>query len=180
MAYHVPVYQQRDTLGFGALYQLMSLIGRYLRAYTIHTSYNIDDFGRSYLENRMRDFPIDLAGRAERDCGVYALTVAYEVYRTAREASPRLPVEFRLFAMPEHVTLVIADRSQNNYYIVNNDQVSPPRHGDTMEDVARTYAPIRGLQNLVTPAMEIELGSTAQSESVFRRQAWARYQDSAS
>jgi hypothetical protein len=83
------VYQQRDTLGFGALYQLMSLIGRYLRAYTIHTSYNIDDFGRSYLENRMRDFPIDLAGCAERDCGVYALTVAYEVYRTVREASPR-------------------------------------------------------------------------------------------
>jgi hypothetical protein len=82
--------------------------------------------------------------------------------------------------MPEHVTLVIADRSQNNYYIVNNDQVSPPRHGDSMEDVARAYAPIRGLQNLVTPAMEIELGSTTQSEPAFRRQAWARYQDSAS
>jgi hypothetical protein len=158
----------------------MDLIGRYLRAYTVHTSYNIGDFGRSYLENQMRDFPTDLVGRVERDCGVYALTVAYEVFRTAREATPRLPVEFRLFAMPEHVTLVIFDRSQNNYYIVNNDRVSPPRQGDIMEDVARAYAPIPGRRNLVTPSMEFELGSTALSNSQFRSRAWSRYLDGAS
>ncbi|WP_437942948.1 hypothetical protein [Sorangium sp. So ce341] len=174
------VFQQRDTAGLGALYQLMNLIGRYLRAYTIHTQYNVRDFGPSYLANDMRDFPTDLVGRAERDCGVYALTVAYEVFRTARDATPRLPVEFRLFSMPEHVTLVVIDRSQGNHYIVNNDTVSPARSGDIMRDVAPAYAPVRGLPNLVTPAMEIELGSTAQSDAQFRRQAWDRYRDSTS
>jgi hypothetical protein len=128
----------------------------------------------------MENMPVDLAGRIERDCGVYALTVAYEVFRTARSATPRLPVDFRLFAMPEHVTLVIFDRSQDNYYIVNNDQISPPRNGDVFEDVARAYAPIRGVRNLVTPAMEIDLGSSSMTDAQFRSQAWQRYQDSVS
>jgi hypothetical protein len=82
--------------------------------------------------------------------------------------------------MPEHVTLVITDTSQDNYYVVNNDQVSPARHGDVMEDVARAYAPIAGQRDLVTPAMEIGLGSTASTDRQFRTQAWSRYRDSAS
>lgn len=174
------VYQQRDVVGMGVLYRLMSLIGRYLRAFTIHTQYNIDDFQRSYLANRMQDMPTDLAGRAERDCGVYALTVAYEVYRTARAVSPRLDLEFRLFAMPEHVTLVIRDRGGEDFYIVNNDRISPPQRGDVMQQVARAYAPLRSLENLVTPAMEVTLGTTAMGRSRFERNAWARYRDSAS
>ena len=173
-------YQQGDALGMGVLYRLMSLIGRYLRAFTIHTQYNVDDFSHSYLDNQMRDMPTDLAGRAERDCGVYALTVAYEVFRTARTVSPRLDLEFRLFAMPEHVTLVILDRDQNEFYIVNNDQVSPPRRGDMMQEVARAYAPIRGLRNLVAPAVEVSLGTTAMRAARFERRAWSQYQDSAS
>jgi hypothetical protein len=169
------VYRQRDTLGMGVLHHLMAVIGRYLRAFTIHTEYNIGDFGRSYLANEMRDFPIDLAGRAERDCGVYALTVAYEVFRTARSVSPRLDLEFRLFVLPDHVTLAILDRDQGAYYIVNNDRISPARRGDVMEDVARAYAPIRGRENLTTPAIEAALGTTAMSRATFERQAWLRY-----
>lgn len=174
------VYQRQDSLGLGALHSLMSLMGRYLHAFTVHTSYNVADFGTSYLANNMENMPVDLAGRIERDCGVYALTVAYEVFRTARSATPRLPVDFRLFAMPEHVTLVIFDRSQGNHYIVNNDQISPPRNGDVFEDVARAYVPVRGIRNVVTPAMEIDLGSSSMTDARFRSQAWQRYQDSAS
>ena len=80
----------------------MQLIGRYLRAFTIHTQYNIRDWGASYLDSPEAT---DLAGRAERDCGVYAFTVAYEVYRTARSARPRLDLVFQLVALPEHVAL---------------------------------------------------------------------------
>ena len=158
----------------------MELIGRYLRAYTIHTGYNIDDFGRSYLADDMRDFPTDLADRAERDCGVYALTVAYEVYRTARAGSPRLDIDFRLFTMPEHVTLVIDNRTDGEHYIVNNDQISPPLRGSVLEDVARAYAPIRGRQDLVAPAMETSLGTTALGDAAFKTRAWQQYRDNAS
>ncbi len=171
------VYQ---AAGDPALPQLMSLIGRYLRAYTIHTAYDVDDFGVSYLADDMRGFPTDLAARAERDCGVYALTVAYEVFRTARTASPRLDLDFRLFTTPDHVTLVIDDRGTAEHYIVNNDTISPPQRGDAMEGVARAYAPIRGRADLVTPAMETSIGTTALGDAAFRTQAWRRYRDNAS
>ena len=60
-----------------ALGALMALIGRYQKAYTIHTTYNVRDWGVSYLDSTM---PTDLAGRVEKDCGVYALTVAWDVF----------------------------------------------------------------------------------------------------
>ena len=49
----------------------MALIGRYLPA-TVHTSYNVRDWGKS-TGHGDADRP---RGPRERDCGVYALTVA--------------------------------------------------------------------------------------------------------
>jgi hypothetical protein len=174
-------YQKEDTLGLGALYSLMSLIGRYLKAFTLHTEYNVPDFGvPSYLADNESTMPSDLASRLERDCGVYALTVAYEVFRTAREAKPALPVEFKLYAVPDHVALVVIDHSQNDYYVVNNDQISPPKKGEPDKEVANLYESIPNVKNLVTPAMTVPLGSTKMSDADFKKQAWQRYQDSAS
>ena len=52
------IYKQA---GAGALGSLMALVGRYLKAFTIHTTYNVRDWGKSYLDS---DMPTDLAGRA--------------------------------------------------------------------------------------------------------------------
>ena len=173
---------EQSQAGSG-LVHLMEVIGRYLRAFTVHTSYNVDDFGRSYLEDHENTMPKDLAGRLERDCGVYALTIAYEVFRTARGATPRPDLSFELVAMPEHVTLAIVDRAHARFFLTNNDQVIGPNPlgGTTiLAAVAQAYAPIRGLHSVVGPAVEVGLGGTDQSEPDFRAGAWRHYEDSAS
>lgn len=158
--------------GAGALGSLMALIGRYLQAYTIHTMYNVRDWGTNYLDS---DLPTDLAGRAEKDCGVYALTVAWDVYQTVKRGDPKLDVSFDLTTMLEHVTLVITDKATGEYYVVNNDQVSPPQKGDPLTQVAPQYGAIRGLAHTVGPAVTVALGSTKDSRTKFHDDAWTRY-----
>jgi hypothetical protein len=170
-------YQRQDTLGMGVLHHLMSLMREYLQAFTRHTEYNIRDFGVSYLSS---EFPTDLAGRAVRDCGVYALTVAYEVFRTARAARPALNLEFRLYSVPEHVTLVIFDFDAGRHYLVNNDQVSPSRRGgpndpETLQSVANAYAQTFGRAFAITPMQDISLGTTRDTDAAFRQSAWRNY-----
>jgi hypothetical protein len=158
--------------GAGALGSLMALIGRYLRAFTIHTTYNVRDWGTSYLDTEM---PTDLAGRAERDCCVYALTVAWDVYQTVKRGDAKLEVTFDLTTMLEHVTLVITDKSTGEFYVVNNDQVSPPQKGDPPTQVAPQYSAIRGLPYTVGPAVPVSLGSTKDPQKKFHDEAWTRY-----
>jgi hypothetical protein len=160
-----------------ALDGLIALMQRYLRAFTIHTSYNVRDWGTNYLDSTM---PADLAGRLERDCGVYALTTAFDLFRLARAASPRLSLSFELISMPEHVTLVIHDTARDRFYVANNDSITGPFTGSVEAEVARQYVGIRGHQNMVVPAVSMELGSTASSESQFRNQSWQRYLDAVS
>ena len=164
---------QRERLS--PLNSLLRLMEEYLRYFTRHTEYNLRDFGVSYLSS---EFPEDLAGRVVRDCGVYALTVAYEVYRTARGASPRLDLDFRLYAMPEHVTLAIIDQTENNYYVVNNNRIEGPRLGDVLEGVARAYATTFSRQYTVTPAVRVDIGSTRIPDPAFRELAWQNYRAS--
>ncbi|MFT4102490.1 MAG: DUF4157 domain-containing protein [Burkholderiaceae bacterium] len=163
------VFKQSGT---GALGALMALIGRYLKAFTIHTMYNVRDWGKSYLDTEM---PTDLAGRAERDCGVYALTVAWDVYQTVKRGDAKLEVSFDLVSMLEHVTLIITDKSTGEYYVVNNDQVSPPQRGDPLTQVAPQYGAVRGLPYTVGPAMTVALGSTKDPQKRFHDEAWTRY-----
>ncbi len=162
-------YQHESMFPLGAL---MSLIRRYLEGFTFHSEYNIRDYGVSYLST---DFPVDLAGRAVRDCGVYALMTAYEVYQTARSASPQLNLDFRLYVMPEHVILVIADRDEGNFYLVNNNQIIGPRRGDEIPVVAGAYGQVFGRRFGVAAGVTVNLGSTATPEATFRRDIWDRY-----
>jgi hypothetical protein len=158
--------------GSGALGALMALIGRYLEAFTIHTQYNVRDWGKSYLDS---DMPTDLAGRAERDCGVYALTVAWDVYQTVKRGDATLDVSFELVTMLEHVTLVIRDNSAGEHYVVNNNQVSKAQKGDPLTQVAPQYGAIRGLAHTVGPAVTVGLGSTKDPQKKFHDDAWTRY-----
>lgn len=162
--------------GGNALGSLMALIGRYQKAFTIHTTYNVRDWGVSYLDSTM---PTDLAGRVEKDCGVYALTVAWDVFQTAKHASPALDVNFELFSMLEHVALIVTDTAANNFYVVNNDDISGPFTGSKLAKVAQMYQGVRGLPYTVGPAVPVTLGSTRLSDSSFHDRSWTRYKNSA-
>lgn len=158
--------------GGRALAQLMELIGRYLKAFTKHTEFNVRDWGPSYLDTKM---PTDLAGRAERDCGVYALTVAWETFKTLKDADPGASVDFRLVALLDHVVLIIDDRKARESYMVNNDEITGPDKGDPLAQVGRAWAKVRGLALTAGPATEVPLGSTASAEPAFRTDLWKEY-----
>jgi hypothetical protein len=86
-----------------------------------------------------------------------------------------LEVTFQLTTMLEHVTLIITDKATGDYYIVNNDHVSPPQQGDPLAQVAPQYGAIRGLPYTVGPAMTMNLGSTKNAEKKFHDDVWTRY-----
>jgi hypothetical protein len=163
----------RREAGADALTQLMSLIGRYLRAFTFHTEYNVREWGVSYLDSER---PTDLVGRVAADCGVYAVTVAYEVYRAARDASPRLDLRFEIVAATEHVMLVIHDGDR--MFLVNNDEVTGP-HTDTRA-IGEALSRVRRVANLVTPVSVSGAGSAAMGDRAFRQQLWQGFQDASS
>ena len=166
------MYGTFKAAGPGALGSLMALVGRYLKAFTIHTTFNVRDWGTSYLDSKM---PTDLAGRTEQDCGVYALTVAWDVFQTVRQADAKLDVDFTLVTMLEHVTLVISDRSTGEFYVVSNDEVSPAHTGDPLTQIAPIYGAVRGLDYTVGPAVTVDLGSTRDAPQRFHDGAWSRY-----
>jgi len=156
-----------------ALDAIIGLIERFFKYFTVHTEYNIRDFGVSYLSTT---FPTDLIGRAVRDCGVYALTAAYEVYRVARSASPRLNLRFQLYSMLEHVILVIRDDDNKRHYIVNNNEIAGPNNGDVLQDVGGQYAKTFQRGFAITPSLDISLGDSSMTDTNFRNQAWVNYQ----
>lgn len=156
--------------GSPALAQLMGLIGRYLKAFTKHTEYNVRDWGTSYIDSKM---PTDLAGRAEQDCGVYALTVAWETFKTISQTNKSGSVKFKLIAMLDHVTLVIEDQSE--FFLVNNDEVTGPHKGDAREKVGQIWAKLRGRVFTAGPAAEVAVGSTADKPDDFKKNLWKRY-----
>ena len=158
--------------GPGALARLMGLIGRHLKAFTKHTEYNVRDWGTSYLDSEM---PTDLAGRAERDCGVYALMVAWETFKTLKDSDPGAKVSFKLVALLDHVILFIEDQATNEYYEVNNDEVTGPNKGDPRDQIGRAWARVSGHVFTVGPAMEVPVGSTADSSAGFKKDLWNQY-----
>jgi hypothetical protein len=152
------IYEARKGTGDG-LRGLMSTIGRYLKAFTVHTEYNIRDFGAtSYVQaEQAGEMATDLAGRAERDCGVYALTVASELQKTAK--SQGLKLDFQLVTTLDHAMLVIREAS-GTFYIVSNDTVSAPLTGDVATELGKTAGAIRGRGVSVMPAMTFDLGAS--------------------
>lgn len=98
-----------------AMVAVIDLLAQYMRVFTVHTPYNIEDFGDNLLT---KSFPRDLAGRLIHDCGVYALRVAY-ILSLMRD-HPRLQLRFRYTVMPLHVGLLITGANLPTY-LVNND-----------------------------------------------------------
>ncbi|MGD8930676.1 MAG: hypothetical protein PVI22_17065, partial [Lysobacterales bacterium] len=171
------VFQRQPSEGCAdALCSLLRLIERYLRNFTVHTGYNIEDFGRSYIGRR---FPEDLLGRVVRDCGVYAVDVAYEVYRTARTASPRVPVHLQLVNTLEHFMLVINDDATGEHYLVSNDQIVGPHTGDPTTTVASTYSGVMGHPFGISAAGAGVSLDTQMSDPAFRHRLWQSYETGA-
>ena len=143
------------------LESLMTLVANHLKAYTHHTFFNIRDFGKNYLDT---DFPVNLAGQIERDCGVYALTVAWDVFETVRQANPSREVTFSLRVMLDHVILVMEDKSTLQTYVVSNDSVTrqdptmlpPPRRslGDVTVDPFGEISTISNTRATSSPTRE--------------------------
>ena len=159
-----------------ALSLLMGLMQRYLSAFTVHTQYNIRDSGTPYLTS---DLPEDLAGRAERDCGVYAMYAAYEVFMAAHAAGgPAL--DFSLVSVPGHVMLAIEMRGADATWVVNNDSISGPNAGSVMELAARFVPSVFGRRFMITPAMVLPVGSTDMKAKPFADALWSGLQDSSS
>lgn len=159
-----------------ALSLLMALMQRYLSAFTVHTQYNIRDFGTPYLTS---DLPEDLAGRAERDCGVYAMYAAYEVFMAARTAGgPTL--DFSLVSVPGHVMLAIEMRGEDATWVVNNDSIQGPNTGPVADLAARFVPSVFGRRFMITPAMVLPVGSTDMKVKPFADSLWSGLLDSSS
>ena len=195
------VYRRR---GGDALDALMSLIGRYLKVYTYHTSFNVRDFGENYLDSPM---PTELTGRLVQDCGVYALNVAWDVMQTAKKGDPSLKLTFTLATLLDHVILVIADKTSGATYFVNNELITrrvpttgyapqfqrpeglprsadvfledppavPPKPVDVDEEIGAQYMLLRNLPYLITPANYLQIGTTADKPADFKKAAWKHY-----
>jgi hypothetical protein len=165
------MYSAYSKAGPGALGRLMALIGKYLKAFTTHTSYNIRDFGANYLDSK---FSTDLARRVEMDCGVYALSVAWDAYQAVKQSGAKGDVTFRLVAFLDHVSLIIDDKTGAESYVVNNNNITPIK-ADPEREAQKEYGEMRGFSHLITPSYFYNLGSTKDSASKFRAGVWARY-----
>lgn len=168
------VYQQKPAAGCGsALCALLRLVERYLKHFTRHTFYNIRDVGVNYLDSTM---PQDTIGRLHQDCGVYAITVAYDVYQAAKGAG--LPVDFQIYRTFEHAMLAIMDTSTSEHYVVNNDKITGPNTGDPVESMAKAYGETIGLRHAVSAAERLRKLSTSMKQDDFKKQIWEGYKQS--
>ena len=116
----------RKRLGddWQALSATIDVLREYLSAFTIHTPYNIDEFGDNYLG---RTFPRALTGQFIEDCGVYALKIAYALSLVRKE----LGLIFRAVVLPVHVALVISfEDMAKGAFFVNNNQFTPVEPSD--------------------------------------------------
>jgi hypothetical protein len=99
----------------GALTAVVKLLESYLRVFTTHTPYNIEEFGDNYLS---REFPRAMTGQLIHDCGVYALRIAYML--SLLRDHPDLRLRFRFMALPVHVALIITGDGLPLYFSHND------------------------------------------------------------
>ena len=98
-----------------ALDAVVDLLKVYLKAFTVHSPMNIDDFGDNLLT---LTFPRALTGQLVHDCGVYALRIAY-ILSLIRD-HPSLKLRFRYIQLPVHVGLIVTG-SALPAYLIHND-----------------------------------------------------------
>ncbi len=167
---------QRQHGTANALPALLGIIQRYLENYTFHTEYDIRDFGTSYLAS---DFPTDLIGRVARDCGVYAVMTAYEIYRVAHHAT--LNLHFSIYTSLDHVILAMIEPALNRHFVLSNNQISAPISGiqdaDIIQSVGTCFAAIGQTRYGVTPVMHNEAGDSSMGERRFSTQLWNQFRE---
>jgi len=119
-------YQHLTTTGgMGrqeAIQALVDSIGRYLRAFTMHTEYNVPE---TFEHPLTADFPRSTTQQALMDCGIYAMRTAYELSEIRTTAS----LEFHYVLIPNHVYLAVLDRGHDFGWALSND-VFRPIEGD--------------------------------------------------
>lgn len=98
-----------------ALDAVIDLLKVYLKAFTVHSPMNIDDFGDNLLS---LTFPRALTGQLVHDCGVYALRIAF-VLSLIRD-HPRLKLRIRYVQLPVHVGLILTGDGLPAYFIHND------------------------------------------------------------
>lgn len=170
-----------------ALRGTMQMIAEYLALYTLHSSWDIADSGKTYLSQEM---PTDLAGRLLLDCGVYALSVATELFAAVKR-SGKGTLEAEIYIVPAHVVLILLHESTDEFYMVNNDTIQGPakipRNIQGVDDpllgmVATAFSGVVGQGNdpvtdIVAPYGRVKMGSTAEhTEEDFNKRYWDRYQ----
>ncbi len=100
-----------------AFLTIIGLLQSYLQAFTIHTPFNIEDFGPNYLTET---FPRALSGQLIHDCGVYAMKIVYMLSLLAS----KLKLKMQFILLPNHVGLVIRG-DQTPVLLVHNDMFRP-------------------------------------------------------
>ena len=98
-----------------ALDSVIDLLKVYLKAFTVHSPMNIDDFGDNLLT---LTFPRALTGQLVHDCGVYALRIAY-ILSLIRD-HPSLKLRLSYIQLPVHVGLIVTG-SGLPAYLIHND-----------------------------------------------------------
>jgi hypothetical protein len=154
-----------------ALASTVRFLERYLRHFTTHTEYNIDDFGRTYVGRR---FPRDVLGRTIADCGVYAVKVAAELQRTMRAVGR--DVDFQLFLTTDHAMLAVLDRATGRHYVVSNAEIRGPLDGAPMRSMAAAYGRLMGHDEVAAIGIQGPEISGAASPERFSRTLWHHYQ----
>lgn len=94
---------------------IVDLLRIYLKAFTVHSPMNIDDFGDNLLT---QTFPRALTGQLVHDCGVYALRIAY-MLSLIRE-HPALKLRFRFIQLPVHIGLIVTGGNLPVYFTHND------------------------------------------------------------
>jgi hypothetical protein len=176
-----------------ALVAVIDLLAKYLKIFTTHTPYNIEDFGDNLLT---KTFPRDLAGRLIHDCGVYALRVAY-ILSLLRD-HPKLKLRFRYAVMPLHVGLIITGDSLP-LFLVNNDSITRYTSSEVvdmraqweqLDEKGETGAPAKPptearfvgemaadafISGVDIPYKEIEVAKLGGSPAAMKAQLWQQY-----
>jgi len=119
---------------WAALSATVDVLRAYVSAFTMHTPYNIDEFGDNYLG---RTFPRALTGQFIEDCGVYALKIAYALSLVRN----KLGLIFRAVRLPVHLALVISFKDKDvtkGAFFVNNNMITPVQPSE-MEMFARQW-----------------------------------------
>jgi hypothetical protein len=135
-------------------------LSQYLRAFTLHTPHNIDEFGTNYLSRR---FPRAVTGQLLHDCGVYALRVAYVLSLVVDD----LALVIRAIVLPAHVGLILSfkDDPLKSVVVVHNAFLEPidaaelAKAATTWQSTSSTGSPLAAPVALDGVAFMAELAS---------------------